>query len=180
VGYWEAQRPTDFYVSGLWLKRHGEMEKALSDFQKAAQIGEDPRLPLLEGRFADQVTKRNRGIAAGAYNEMGDILQSKESFTAAAEAFSKVLELAPHWKQALLSRGNVRFLQRKYREAIEDYSQALASYPKNPYIYKNRGLAYYCLKNYEKASQDLQRSIELHPVWIHDIGPVLERIQAQK
>ena len=51
----------------------------------------------------------------------------------------------------------------EFKKSIEDLTSALGVNGKNPTIYYRRGLAFYKNKEYEKAIQDLEKSLKLLP-----------------
>ncbi|MEO1014294.1 MAG: tetratricopeptide repeat protein [Pseudomonadota bacterium] len=86
-----------------------------------------------------RATLVNRGII---YNRLG-------RFDDAIADFDAALEGDPNLGEALLNRGNSRYLQREFEAAIEDYRAALASdFGRPAVIWYNIGLA-------RKASGDL-------------------------
>jgi len=62
-----------------------------------------------------------------------------------------------------LNRGIVKGKLKDFREAIEDYNQALKLSPESPDIYYNRGIAYFDLKEYPQAIKDYSQAIKLNP-----------------
>jgi tetratricopeptide (TPR) repeat protein len=51
------------------------------------------------------------------------------------------LRLNPKLAAAYYNRGNDELKQKRYREAIRDYTKSLKLYPGDPWAEKNRGLA---------------------------------------
>ncbi len=64
--------------------------------------------------------------------------------------------------QVLLTRGNANLVQRKPRDAIEDYSRALQINPTFAQAYTNRGIAYSDLGQQSRAIEDYARAIQVN------------------
>lgn len=60
-------------------------------------------------------------------------------------------------------QGDSAFAEGNYQAAADAYSQALALYNLNDYIYYNRGNAYRKLKDYAKAIDDYSKTLQLNP-----------------
>jgi len=85
----------------------------------------------------------------------------------AITAFRKAAQLeahyAPNLASALQQRATVYVSQKKFREAIADYSEALRIKSDDPDVYERRGYAEMQLKDYEKALYDYNQAIRLSP-----------------
>lgn len=60
--------------------------------------------------------------------------------------------------QQAINRGNQHYLEGQYDSAIEAYEEVLANEENNRLASLNLGLAYYQMKNYEKAGEHLSKS----------------------
>lgn len=63
----------------------------------------------------------------------------------------------------LKAKGNACIQQKKYKEAIQLYSEALEVDPKSHTVYSNRSLAYSNLSEFDKALSDADRCIDISP-----------------
>ncbi|HEY9828365.1 MAG TPA: tetratricopeptide repeat protein [Stenomitos sp.] len=63
---------------------------------------------------------------------------------------------------AYVRQGDNAYAEGNYKAAIERYSQALAAYQLNDYVYYNRGNAYRKLKDYKLAIADYNQAIQLN------------------
>ena len=85
----------------------------------------------------------------------------------AITAFRKAAQLeahyAPNLASALQQRATVYVSQKKFQEAIADYSEALRIKSDDPDVYERRGYAEMQLKDYEKALYDYNQAIRLSP-----------------
>ena len=76
--------------------------------------------------------------------QKGLSLSRAGQYEEAMEAFSKAIEAQPDRAEACNNRGALRYQQKDYAGAIEDYSQAIALQPLADF-YNNRGAAWYRL-----------------------------------
>jgi tetratricopeptide (TPR) repeat protein len=85
----------------------------------------------------------------------------------AIAAFKKAAQLearyAPNLSSALQQRASVYMNERKFPEAIADYSEALKIKPNDPNIFERRAYAEMQLKDYDKALHDYNQAIKLSP-----------------
>lgn len=61
------------------------------------------------------------------------------------------------------SRGLTKYGARKYKGAVEDYSEAIKIAPDETIYWYNRGLAYYCLKEFDSGIKDFTEALRLKP-----------------
>jgi tetratricopeptide (TPR) repeat protein/S1-C subfamily serine protease len=59
------------------------------------------------------------------------------------------------------ARGDYHRNLKNYKQAIDDYTQAIKIDPKNPTYYRDRGVAYGKLKNYKQAIDDYTQAIKI-------------------
>ena len=69
----------------------------------------------------------------------------------------------PQDTKAYFQRGNKNLREGEYKEAINDYNEAIKLDPQSAHAYYNRGTAYYALKQYQDAINDYDEAIELNP-----------------
>ncbi len=85
----------------------------------------------------------------------------------AIAAFKKATQLeqryAPNLASALQQRAAVYVSQKKFQEAIADYSEALKVKSNDPDIFERRAYAEMQLKDYDKALHDYNEAIKLSP-----------------
>ena len=85
----------------------------------------------------------------------------------AIAAFRKAAQLeghyAPNLASALQQRATIYVSQKKFQEAIADYSEALKVKAKDPNIFERRAYAEMQLKNYDRALHDYSEAIKLSP-----------------
>jgi tetratricopeptide (TPR) repeat protein len=85
----------------------------------------------------------------------------------AITAFRKAAQMeqryAPNLASALQQRATVYVSQKKFQEAIADYSEALKIKSDDPDVYERRAYAEMQLKDYDKALRDYNEAIKLNP-----------------
>lgn len=85
----------------------------------------------------------------------------------AITAFRKAAQLeahyAPNLASALQQRATVYVGQKKFQEAVADYSEALKIKSDDPDAYERRAYAEMQLKDYDKALSDYNQAIKLSP-----------------
>lgn len=62
-------------------------------------------------------------------------------------------------------KGNAAFKQKKFKEAIEFYSQAIENDPTDHVFFSNRSGSFTSLRQYDAAIADSNKCIELKPDW---------------
>ena len=85
----------------------------------------------------------------------------------AITAFRKAAQLeeryAPNLASALQQRATIYVSQKKFQEAIADYSEALKIKSADPNVYERRAYAEMQLKDYDKALHDYNEAIKHSP-----------------
>jgi tetratricopeptide (TPR) repeat protein len=85
----------------------------------------------------------------------------------AITAFRRAAQLeeryAPNLASALQQRATIYVSQKKFQEAIADYSEALKIKSDDPNIFERRAYAEMQLKDYDKALHDYNEAIKLNP-----------------
>jgi len=75
--------------------------------------------------------------------------------------YERVLELEPGFIYAWYNRGNIRCLQRDFRNALVDYTKALEINPDFADAWFNRGLTHIRLGNRAQGISDLRMAGQL-------------------
>ena len=102
------------------------------------------RYPAIAGLLALCLAVPSLLRAGEDWFEKGLSLSRAGQYEEAMEAFSKAIEAQPDRAEACNNRGALRYQQKDYAGAIEDYSQAIALQPLADF-YNNRGAAWYRL-----------------------------------
>jgi protein O-mannosyl-transferase len=114
--------------------REGELDLAVRDFSRALMI--DPN-------YAEAY--KNRGIV---YVMQGRVPDGILDFTRAVGS-------DPHYVEAYLNRGLIYGQEGRLQEAVSDLTRAIALDPSLAVAYQNRIVAYYGLKAYDQAWDDV-------------------------
>lgn len=75
--------------------------------------------------------------------------------------------------EKLKQTGNQHMTGKRYAEAIDAYTKAIALDPKNPVYYSNRAAAYSSTANHTSAVTDAEKAIEVDPAFVkayHRLG----------
>ena len=170
---------------GSYYREQGEMQRAITDLNKAVEIEADAnnlnqRGIILRklGRQQEALQDYTRAIEmdpdnhqawlnrGNAYLDLGRLNEALSDINASLERYD---QLAKSW----VNRGVVNAQLRNYNEAQSDFSKAIELDPNYPDSYLNRGVMYAQLGQTNQAIQDLQRYVQFRPgdhqVWF-DIG----------
>lgn len=107
----------------------------------------------------DAALRENAGDA-GSYHLRGIANFQNFQFRAAARDFSRAIELAPDFVDAIFHRGIVHVVRGRYDDAVEDFSAVIARQPDHAAAYYNRGRLRYWKGEYEAAIADFRRARE--------------------
>ena len=95
--------------------------------------------------------------------KMGQIAYNLGNPKEALGYFSKVLELEPGNKDALIKKGNVFGKLGKYADAILSYDEALEKNPDDLLALVNKGLALHFMKQYDEAIRCYDNVLKIKP-----------------
>jgi tetratricopeptide (TPR) repeat protein len=105
---------------------------------------------------------------------LGLVQLQMEKPTDAAESFTKALEIAPDYKDALKGldrahkamyalKGEKLEEEQKWEEAAEFWTQLAVKFPQSAYFSHQAGNAYYRLEQYREAAEWLEKSLTIEP-----------------
>lgn len=137
--------------------------------QKPKEIKLPGRLKDRPGKNAAKntakVQKKSQTTATDAdWNSQAVSLWRQGQYTdpqKAAGLLVKAIQQDPNMAEAYNNRGNAYREMKKYREALQDYNQALSLDPQFVIAYSNRGNVYYDQQNYQMAIRDYNKAISL-------------------
>jgi tetratricopeptide (TPR) repeat protein len=89
-------------------------------------------------------------------------LAGSGQFASALVEFDEIVRRSPDY-EAWLNRGVTLVNQKRYDEAIEDFTRALQLRPDSTDVLSNRAFAYVQSGRIERALADLDRAVELDP-----------------
>jgi tetratricopeptide (TPR) repeat protein len=133
------------YVNrGVYLRQHGQEEKALQDYNMAISIGSKD---------------------ADAYMNRGNIYFNRNNDSLALSDYNEALSINPNPKSAEIfsNRGSVYARMKLYDKALSDFSKALSINPYFLNVYLNRALTYMNMKNFDSAINDFNSYMKLNP-----------------
>ena len=115
---------------------------------------------------------------SSAYNQRGFLRRVKEP-ARALEDFDAALKIMPNVPYALTNRAFVYIGQGKFDEAIQDLNKAIEQFPPvaSARARHFRGLAYFKLKDYDKAMSDLNDAVRLDP---NNPDPLMSRGEVEQ
>lgn len=87
----------------------------------------------------------------------------KEDYESSVELLGKVLEMDPHHKLALTTRGVAELKMNRPDDAIDDFNRSLQIDPSYARAFHMRGLALESKGDSRAAINDFNRAIELNP-----------------
>ncbi len=96
------------------------------------------------------------------YFNRGFALQKDSKYQESISDFTKVISLNPELKNVRTSRALSYQNLGEYENAIADFTGEIEINP-NPYSYEHRAYAYYLMKNYDKAMEDINIAIKNAP-----------------
>lgn len=167
--------PVAFYERALTSLEQKEFDAALSDLQKALEI--DPNFALgyygignvrrATGDFDqaiaayDKALELNPNAAAIVYLARGVARQMDGNCKEALKDFATALRAAPRAPQILKARGRCWRGINEPAFAVDELTQAILLYPRDPEAYYERGMALLQQAEYGKAGADFDEAIKL-------------------
>jgi tetratricopeptide (TPR) repeat protein len=133
------QLPETYFYRGNVYYNQKNYPSALADYQKAVE---------LNPQYIQAIY--NVGVC---YNTMGNFQQGAESIT-------KAILISPN-EYMYQARASSYFNLKKYKEALDDYTAALAIIPQSGEALYNRGATYYKMQQPAKACEDWKQSLAL-------------------
>lgn len=94
-----------------------------------------------------------------SYKGIGQICFKKKDYGHALEVFQKLVELTPRDSANYCNLGMCYFKKKDFKKAQNIYEKAIKIEEK-PFYYKNLGITFNALKNYEKAADSLENSLK--------------------
>jgi len=93
-----------------------------------------------------------------------DTRQYLHKWQSSESLFQYMIRLAPNSPNLHCQRGAMYLDQLNYKQAVQEYSAAIALFPTCQEAYHNRGVAYHGLHDYDNALRDLTKAAELIPI----------------
>jgi len=124
-------------------------------------------LPIVGFAFAATIVLGQGNQEAGNLTREGIEASKAKDWDKAIAAFRKAAQLeghyAPNLASALQQRATIYVSQKKFQDAIADYSEALKIKSDDSNVYERRAYAEMQLKDYDKALHDYNEAIKHSP-----------------
>ncbi len=149
------------WLSGLFSSHPPSMERVTANHKTArelgvkGEVGQERYRKMIAPLLADK-------DAYKAYDDGRKALAEGQTAMALAMA-QKALDAAPEESLFHALRGDVRFEEGRYKDAITNYDRALQRNPEYFHFYLQRGLSREKLGQHDAAYADLDRSAKLLP-----------------
>ena len=159
----------------------------------ADDLGNDVEARIKYGLAKDKyndaldLSTEEKPYYADVYNNLGVIYAKEGDYINAENAYTNAIRIAKikwedvaikevEYTRAYYNRGNLFYEQKKYDQAIADYTVTIDFYEKKEDIeydfsdaYYNRGLCYFNKAQYDDAITDYESAININPdfIWAH-------------
>lgn len=165
-----------YFLKGMCYKESGDTGLAISSFQTACEQ---------DNQYYDAYVEVGRLLAAkknplciqyfnnalkidGKSTEVvyliGKFYQDMKQMKMAMDAYNKLLQIDPHYKNALYNLGAIEFVVGKDKEKAKNYfTQAINADPQYAEAYLARAICYEDLKDYNNAIADYKMALQYHP-----------------
>ena len=163
---------------GLLLKKTGNFQAAINQFNKALKIMEE---------LGDQSKKKDRLDISRLYNNIGQVYVSLTEYEQAIDFLGKSLEirikeLSKEHTSIATSYNNIGRVYRcigKYDKALEYYNKALKIFikklgysdPRIATLYNNLGAVYGLKGEYRKSLENSEKALKIHRQLLGDHHP---------
>jgi tetratricopeptide (TPR) repeat protein len=126
-------------------------------YSQAKNLGGDL---TYEGAEQSAGSARAPGEEAVAAYRRGSTLETQGDLAAAAEEYTKAIELFPDFVQAYSKRALCYSRTNQRDKAMADFGEVIRITPKDAAAYYYRGLLYSLMKDYEDALKDYDKAVE--------------------
>jgi len=169
-----SDRWSTHYDRGITYLNKGELDKAISEFNKAVEL--NPSIAKVyynrgiaygrKGQYDRAISDNNKAIELNpkyewAFYNRGLAYYYKGKLDQSIDDFSKTIEIDPRIDKAYFNRGLAYHDKAQLDKAISDYTKAIELAPKHLYAYNNRGNAYRAKGQYDQAISDYTKAIEI-------------------
>ena len=173
-------------VKGIALAEQGELEPALFQLKRAADLDPDWSGPCVNmgvvlgrlGKIApvleayEAAMEREPGNPVIYYN-LGTVLQQMGRLKEAAGALEDLLDLDPGFPNARLTLANLLGELKELGRARELLEEEVETDPSNPACWTSLGLTHICCGDDEQGERCLDRALELDPDYFNAIQNLL-------
>lgn len=160
---------------GLAYEANGDFSLALSDFTKVVRMDKDNfRIHFYKGKIHNRLTqymaavvsiseaiKYDQNATAEYHHERGIAYFNMKKEAKAVTDFMKAVDLDASFYKSYAYLGKIYSGQKNLAKAVGFYTKAIEGSPENPTLRKERGDAYYGMKDYSAARADFKNAIVL-------------------
>eukprot|EP00755_Sulcionema_specki_P027664 Sspe_Gene.1806::Locus_602_Transcript_1_1_Confidence_1.000_Length_1829::g.1806::m.1806/K09553/STIP1; stress-induced-phosphoprotein 1 len=159
----------------------GDHEKCLAECDKAIEKGRETRgdfkdiAKAMSRKGASFQRQKNWDEAIKWYKESllehrnGDTLDKLNKCEAAKKKAEEEAYLNPELSEEAKNRGNEFFRNQQFKEAIDEYNEAIKRNPSNHALYSNRAAAYMKMGAYDEAEKDCEKCLKICPTFVKAI-----------
>ena len=168
-------QPEIHLALGSVYRASGRTAEAIVELKRALELAPNSdeayrRLALAylaSGRSAEAIRAYQKAVELNPYywvnhNVLGNAYYQLAYYGKAAESYRRVIELDPNNPYAYNNLGAVLVQSGKFREAVEPLQKSLQFSPDGQ-AYSNLGIAYFYLRQYDKAIPAYEKAVELAP-----------------
>lgn len=144
-----------YYGRGVVLENQNKQELALIDYEKAV---------LIDPQYADAVCQYALMLILKGEKDKGciNLLRAKKLGNEKAEKLYSQND-CKSMGTSFLTSGNVKFENKNYQAAIDDYSSGIKLNNEIEELYIKRAACYKVTKQYEKALSDYNKALKINP-----------------
>jgi tetratricopeptide (TPR) repeat protein len=163
-----------FHLRSMMYSAMGQYKKAIEDMNSYLQIDSVKHRPFswratayeqdgqLDKALADYRTAMQKSNNYEYRFHTARVLQKQGKMEDAVSEMTAIIKVNPEEDEAWNKRGNLYFSMGKYKEAVKDFTEALATnFGSNETIYRSRGRAYEKLGQKDLAQKDFRKAEEL-------------------
>ncbi len=133
---------------------------------------------LASGRSDEAISAYQKAVELNPYywvnhNVLGNAYYQLANYGKAADSYRRVIELDPNNPYAYNNLGAVLVASGKFREALEPLQKSL-QFSADGQAYSNLGIAYFYVKDYDKAISAYEKAVQLVPTSDMFVGNLAE------
>jgi serine/threonine protein kinase/tetratricopeptide (TPR) repeat protein len=179
-------QPEIHLALGSVYRSSGRTAEAIVELRRALELAPNSdeayrRLAtayLAGGRSDEAIQAYQKAVELNPYywvnhNVLGNAYYQLAEYGKAAESYRRVIELDPNNPYAYNNLGAVLVQSGKFREAVEPLQKSL-QFSADGQAYSNLGIAYFYLKQYDKAIPAYEKAVQLVPTSDMFVGNLAE------
>jgi serine/threonine protein kinase/Flp pilus assembly protein TadD len=175
AGSLNQNQPEILLALGSVYNASGRTAEAIAELKRALEVspssdeayGRLGSAYLGSGRSSEGIQALKKAVEINPYywmnyNNLGNAYYQLGDFTNAAECYRKVIELDPNNPYAYNNLGAVLLQSGRFQEAVEPLQKSL-QFSADGQAYSNLGIAYFYLRQYDKAISTYEKAVQLVP-----------------